>query len=142
MNIHLYQIAVIIISSLMIYQGLNRYFKKQKNQSFLKLLIRLIVWGGMIAIVIYPKASMSLAKIIGIEGNINAVILIGFLFIFLIIFKLLSAIERLEQDLSVLTRKDALKEIKNQNRWPVIWTILWNFEFLQIVLVFIYFHID
>jgi len=70
----------------------------------------------MIAIVIYPKASMSLAKIIGIEGNINAVILIGFLFIFLIIFKLLSAIERLEQDLSVLTRKDALKEIKNQNR--------------------------
>jgi len=116
MKIHLYQIAVIIVASLMIYQGLDRYFKKQKNQSFLKLLIRLIVWGGMIAIVIYPKASMSLAKIIGIEGNINAVILIGFLFIFLIIFKLLSAIERLEQDLSVLTRKDALKEIKNQNR--------------------------
>ena len=30
MNIHLYQIAVIIVSSLMIYQGLDRYFKKQK----------------------------------------------------------------------------------------------------------------
>ena len=112
MKIHLYQIAVIIVSSLMIYQGLDRYFKKQKNQSFLKLLIRLIVWGGMIAIVIYPKASMSLAKIIGIEGNINAIILVGFILIFLIIFKLINAIEHLEQQISILTRKDSLEEIK------------------------------
>jgi len=112
MKIHLYQIAVIIVASLMIYQGLDRYFKKQRQQTFLKLLVRLIVWGGMIAIVIYPKASMSLAKIIGIEGNINAVILVGFLFIFLIIFKLLSTIEKIEQQISILTRKDSLKEIK------------------------------
>jgi hypothetical protein len=114
MNIHLYQIAVIIISSLMIYQGLERYFKKQKNQSFLKLLIRIIVWGGMIVIVIYPQASMSLAKFIGIEGNINAVILVGFILIFLIIFKLLSAIERLEQNISELTRKDTINKINKK----------------------------
>ncbi|MFZ2976072.1 MAG: DUF2304 domain-containing protein [Candidatus Moraniibacteriota bacterium] len=111
-SIHLYQIAVIIVSSLMIYQGLDRYFKKQKNQSFLKLLIRLIVWGGMIAIVVYPKISMSLAELIGIEGNINAVILVGFILIFLIIFKLLNAIEKLEQQMTELTRKDSLEEIK------------------------------
>ena len=114
MNIHLYQIAVIIVSSLMIYQGLDRYFKKQKSQSFLKLLVRLIVWGGMIAIVVYPKISMSLAKIIGIEGNINAVILIGFILIFLIIFKLLNAIEKLESQITEVTRKDSLEEINNK----------------------------
>ncbi|PIP27902.1 MAG: hypothetical protein COX29_04060 [Candidatus Moranbacteria bacterium CG23_combo_of_CG06-09_8_20_14_all_35_22] len=113
MKIHLYQIAVIIVASLMIYQGLDRYFKKQKNQSFLKLLIRLIVWGGMIAIVIYPKASTSLAKFIGIEGNINAIILVGFILIFLIIFKLMNAIEHLEQQISILTRKDAIKKIND-----------------------------
>lgn len=113
MDIHLYQIAVIIISALMIYQGLERYFKKQKQQTFLKLLVRLIVWGGMITIVVYPKASISLARFIGIEGNINAVILVGFILVFLIIFKLLSAIERLEQNISELTRKDAIKEITN-----------------------------
>ncbi|MDO9231852.1 MAG: DUF2304 domain-containing protein [bacterium] len=112
MNIHLYQIAVIIVSSLMIYQGLDRYFKKQRQQTFLKLFVRLIVWGGMIAIVIYPKASMNLAMLIGIEGNINAVILVGFILIFLIIFKLLNTIEKIEQNISVLTRKDAIREIK------------------------------
>ena len=114
MNSHLYQIAVIIISALMIYQGADRYFKKQRQQTFLKLLIRLIVWGGMIAIVIYPKASISLATLIGIEGNINAVILVGFILIFLIIFKLLNSIERLEQNISILTRKESLKEINNK----------------------------
>jgi len=113
MKIHLYQIAVIIVSSLMIYQGLDRYFKKQKNQSFLKLLIRLIVWGGMIAIVIYPKISMSLAELIGIEGNINAVILVGFILIFLIIFKLLNAIEKLEQQMTEITRKDSLENLNH-----------------------------
>jgi len=112
MKIHLYQIAVIIVSSLMIYQGLDRYFKKQKNQSFLKLLIRVIVWGGMITIVVYPKISMSLAELIGIEGNINAVILVGFILIFLIIFKLLNAIEKLEQQITEITRKDSLEKIK------------------------------
>ncbi len=99
----------------MIYQGFDRFFKKQKQQTFSKLLARIFVWGGMIAIVIYPKISISLAKFIGIEGNINAVILVGFLLIFLIIFKLLNAIERLEQSMSILTRKDALKKITNLN---------------------------
>ncbi len=112
-SIHLYQIAVIIVSSLMIYQGLDRYFKKQKNQSFLKLLVRLIVWGGMIVIVIYPKISMSLAELIGIEGNINAVILVGFILIFLIIFKLLNAIEKLEQQMTEITRKDSLENLNH-----------------------------
>lgn len=112
-SIHLYQIAVIIVASLMIYQGLDRYFKKQRQQTFLKLLIRLIVWGGMIAIVIYPKASMSLAKIIGIEGNINAIILVGFILIFLIIFKLMNAIEHLEQQMTEITRKDSLENLNH-----------------------------
>ena len=141
-SIHLYQIIVTAIAAIMIYQGIMNFVKGKTSQTFLKLFIRITVWGGMALIAIFPKFTIALAKVIGLEGNINAVILTGFILIFLIIFKLLSAIERLEQDLSVLTRKDALKEIKNQNRWPVIWTILWNFKFLEIVLVFIYFHID
>jgi hypothetical protein len=71
----------------------------------------------MALIATFPKITNSIAEIIGIEGNINAVILIGFLLIFLMIFKLLSAIERLENDISKVTRQDSLKDIKNnQNK--------------------------
>jgi hypothetical protein len=100
----------------MLYQGVSNVLKGKDNQTLLKLVTRVIVWGGMATIVLFPNFSNTLAKIIGIQGNINAVILTGFILVFLMIFKLLSAIERLEQQISVLTRKDALSDIKQQDR--------------------------
>ncbi len=47
----------------------------------------------------------------GIEDNINAVIITGFLLVFLLIFKLLSAIEKIEQNVSELTRREALSHL-------------------------------
>ena len=112
-KIHLYQIIVTAISAIMIYQGIVNYWKGRANQTFLKLFVRVIVWGGMALIAIFPDFSNDLAEFIGIKGNVNAVILTGFILIFLIIFKLLSAIERLEQQISEVTRKEALKDIDN-----------------------------
>lgn len=114
MKFQLYQIAVFLISAAMIYQGIAGYIKGMNGQTLIKLSARIVVWGGMTLIAIYPNFTNILAKIIGIEGNINAVILIGFLFIFLLIFKLLSAIEKLERDLSTVTRNDALGEMEEK----------------------------
>ncbi len=113
-NFHLYQIIIVVVAVIMIFQGIRNYIQGKSGQTISKVLIRVIVWGGMAIIAIFPNLTNILAKIVGLEGNINAVILAGFLLIFLIIFKLLSAIERLEQDISILTRTDSLKEIKNQ----------------------------
>jgi hypothetical protein len=116
MSFHLYQIVVFIIAAVMIYKGIENYIKGKNNQTTIKLLTRIIVWGGMALIAIFPNFTNLLAGAIGMQGNINAVILTGFIFVFLMIFKLLSAIERLEQSLSEVTRNDALKEInKNHN---------------------------
>jgi hypothetical protein len=93
----------------MIYQGMSNFFKGKDHQTVLKIGVRIIIWGGMATIVLFPNFSNVLADIIGIEGNINAVVLTGFILVFLMVFKLLSAIERLEQQITALTRKDALK---------------------------------
>jgi len=114
MKFHIYQIVISAISTVMIYQGIENYIKGRNNPTFLKLLARIIVWGGMALITIFPNISTTVAKTIGIEGNINAVILIGFIFVFLMMFKLLSAIEKLEQQLSEVTRSETLKEIKQK----------------------------
>jgi hypothetical protein len=115
MNFHLYQLVILLVSAFMIYQGINNYIKGKSGQTFYKLMIRIIVWGGMTTIAIFHGFTNFLAGIIGLEGNINAVILTGFLLIFLMIFKLLSSIERLEQQISEVTRKDAIKEIHNNS---------------------------
>lgn len=109
-NAHLYQVVVVAISSVMLFQGIKEFVKRETGQTLLKLLVRLVVWGGMAVVAIYPNFTYYLSRIIGIEDNITAVIVTGFLFVFLIIFKLLSAIEKLEQNVSELTRRESLKE--------------------------------
>ena len=110
MKVHLYQIVVVAIASVMLFQGIKEFAKREAGQTVLKLMVRVLIWGGMALIAVYPNFTWYLSKLIGIEDNINAVMLTGFLFVFLIIFKLLSAIEKLEQNISELTRKEALNE--------------------------------
>lgn len=109
-NLQLYQIVVVMISSVMLFQGIKEFVKRETGQTVLKLLVRVAVWGGMAVIAVYPNITYTLSQIVGIEDNITAVIVTGFLFVFLIIFKLLSAIEKLEQNVSELTRRESLKE--------------------------------
>ncbi len=111
MKIQPYQIALLVISSVMVFQGIKNFVKRETGQTFLKLGIRLLVWGGMAAIAIYPDITWVVARALGIVDNINAAVMIGFLLIFLMIFKLLSAIEKIEQNISELTRRDALHDI-------------------------------
>jgi len=114
-GLHLYQAVVAILAISMIYQGFVRYIRRESSQTILKFLVRLVIWGGMITVTLFPDVTNWFAKVIGLQGNINAVILTGFLFVFLIIFKLLSSIERLEKQVSILTRQDALENINGEN---------------------------
>ncbi len=110
MEVHLYQIIVVGISSVMLYLGIKEFIKRETGQTVLKLSVRIAVWGGMSLIAIYPNSTLIIAKIMGVEDNFNAVVLTGFLMVFLIMFKLLSAIEKIEQNISELTRREALNE--------------------------------
>lgn len=109
-NIHLYQFVVVAISSIMLFQGVKDFAKREAGQTVLKLLVRVAVWGGMALISVYPDFTYYFANVIGIDDNITAVMVTGFIFVFLLIFKLLSAIEKLEQNVSELTRRESLKE--------------------------------
>jgi hypothetical protein len=108
--VHLYQVVVVAISSVMLYLGIKEFVNRETGQTLLKLAVRLTVWGGMGLIAIYPDFTLIIARIMGVVDNFNAVVLMGFLLVFLLIFKLLSAIEKVEQNISELTRKEALNE--------------------------------
>jgi hypothetical protein len=107
-----YQLAIALLSIVMLADGFYRFARGGFAQSWLKLLVRLVTWGGLAVIALFPGVSYALANAIGIEGNLNAVILIGFLLVFLMIFKMLAVVERLEQQITRLVRRDALQFIK------------------------------
>lgn len=115
-NLHFYQIAIVLISIIMIFFGVEKYWRRQATHTILKLGVRIFVWGGMSAVALFPELSNHIASFIGIEGNINAVVLLGFLLVFLLVFKILSVVERLEQQISSLVREDALSTVKESKR--------------------------
>lgn len=112
----IYQFLILFIAIYMLYEGVEKFMRHQTGQTLMKLGARAIVWGGMAIVVMFPALSNDLAELIGIEGNINAVILTGFILVFLMIFKLLSAIERLEQQITIFTRQDTLKKLEIPER--------------------------
>ena len=114
MSLALYQIVILAVAAFMLYQGITNYLKHQSGQTIVKLATRIVVWGGMAIVVAFPSISNSVAELIGIQNNVNAVILAGFLLVFMMIFKLLSAIERLEQQISIVTRNCALSDIQKE----------------------------
>jgi hypothetical protein len=110
MKVHLYQVVMVAISSVMLYVGIKEFVSRETGQTLLKLFVRLTVWGGMALIAVYPNFTLIIANVMGVVDNFNAVVMMGFLMVFLLIFKLLSAIEKIEQNVSELTRKEALGE--------------------------------
>src|SRR3989344_4894149 len=57
-DLQFYQIAVLLISLVMIYFGLEKYFQRQATQTFFKLLVRIVVWGGMSLVALFPPPSL------------------------------------------------------------------------------------
>jgi hypothetical protein len=115
-SLQLYQIAVVLVSLTMMVLGFQRFFQRRLQQSFLKLSVRILVWGGLAVLALYPNLADRMAEFIGIGDNISALVVIGFLLTFLMIFKILSIIERVEQDISTLTRRKALDEFEKRKR--------------------------
>lgn len=109
-----YQFIVAALSLVMIAFGVERYLRGGQGQTLIKLLARLIIWGGLAAITVFPKLTYAVSRLFGIEGNNNAVILIGFLLVFLIVFKMLTVIERIEHQITQLTRETALKQFQEE----------------------------
>lgn len=111
-----YQFIITALALIMLVSALERFLRGGKGQTFLKLIVRLFIWGGLIAISLFPGFTSALAGRLGLEGNSDGVMLIGFLFVFLMMFKLLSIIERIEQQITQLTRDHALHQFEREQK--------------------------
>ncbi len=76
-SIRLYQVIVICISSVMLFQGVKNFVNRESGQTWLKLSVRGIVWGGMVIVALYPDITILVSRALGIEDNFNAVVLTG-----------------------------------------------------------------
>jgi hypothetical protein len=106
-----FQIILIIVAVLFLANGLWKFIKREQNQTFFKVVYTTFVWGGILFLALFPDLPRELSIRFGLGETLNVLIFFGFVLVFMAIFKLLSSIERLEQTISEVIRKQALKDV-------------------------------
>lgn len=109
----IYQIILGLVALLFISNGLIKFFSKESKQTLFKLFSVIIIWGIIFAFSVFPQATHVVSKKLGFGENLNTLIFTGFVAVFIILFKLLNIIEKLERNISEIVRKEALGRLKN-----------------------------
>lgn len=76
----------------------------------------MFIWSTVLLIGVFPSVAQSLASQLGMGQDLGMAIFLGFIVIFIIIFKLLSIIERTERTVTEIIRKQALDEITKERK--------------------------
>lgn len=112
MTTTIFQISIALIAFFFFTSGFIKFFHGERRQSFFKLLTNSIIWLSIILFSLFPSATHTISAKLGFGENLNTFIFIGFIIVFMILFKIIDIIERAERNISEIVRKEALKEIK------------------------------
>ncbi len=110
-NLYFFQYVLALIALFFLLSGIIKFAKKEKNQTFFKFMYTVIIWGGILFLSIFPDSLRSWSMKWGLGENLNTLIFIGFVLVFVTIFKLLSIIEKNERNITEIVRKQALQEL-------------------------------
>lgn len=107
------QLILAAIAGSFLLNALIKFFKRERSQSVVKIFANLFIWGFILIFSLFPSFTHYLSKILGFGENLNTFIFIGFVIVFMILFKVINILERIERNISEIVRKDALEKIKD-----------------------------
>ncbi len=116
MRITIPQLLLAAIACASFVNGLAKYARKERNQTLFKLVASVLVWGTVATFALFPEWARAISVRAGLGENLNTLIFIGFTVVFVILFKLLSLIERLESHVSEIVRREALERMATEQR--------------------------
>lgn len=111
-TLSIFQIALALVALFFLASGSVKFIKQVKSQTLFKFFMTIVIWGGVFFFAIFPKTAQKLSSAFGLGDNLNTLIFLGFVVIFIIIFKLISLVEKLERNISEIVRKEALEKIE------------------------------
>lgn len=112
MQLSLVNLALVAVAALFLINGLVRFFKGEERQTFFKLFAYLVIWGSILTFGLFPHVSRSISLFLGFGENLNTLIFLGFVVVFVALFKLVNAVERLERNISEIVRREALEKLE------------------------------
>jgi hypothetical protein len=105
----LVQLLTPLFCLVMIFRAVSRFARRE--QSFRELVVWIVVWGGIAFVSAVPSVLDSIPAIVGVQSGVNALIFFGLLVLFYAVFRLVIAVETLEERISEMNRKVALRDV-------------------------------
>ena len=105
----IYQLLLAAIALTFFASGALRFFGGAYRQTLFRLLLGSSLWAAVLVFSLFPRASHVVSQWFGFGENLNTLIFIGFVLVFMALFKLVGAVERLEQSVTEIVRKEALR---------------------------------
>lgn len=93
---------------------LLRFLKKEVGQTFFKLFSTLIIWSGILTIALFPDFAYFISAKLGMGKNLNTLIFFGFVLVFIVFFKILSILEKIESEITRIIRHLAISEYEKK----------------------------
>lgn len=100
---------IVIISLYFTLSRLRKFIRRDKSQTLLKLAATVLIWGTILILTIFPGFSREISQLLGFGENLNTLIFIGFVVLFIALYKVLRALENLESLISDIVTKDAVR---------------------------------
>lgn len=100
-----------IIAGVFIFSTFVKFMKRENRQTIFKLLATSFVWISIALFALFPAATHLISERLGFGESLNTLIFIGFVIVFVILFKIINMIERTERNISEIVRKEALDKI-------------------------------
>ncbi len=108
MSVTPYQIIVPLVSLLLIFYAWSLFLRKKKT--LWEVCLWMFFWGSFAVIAIEPGVLSYITLVTGIKSQVNAIAVICIGLLFFLVFYLIIRIEEMEQRMTRLVRKIALKE--------------------------------
>lgn len=108
------KIILVLISASFLLSSAIKFAKKEKGQTLFKLGVSVLIWGSVLIFALFPELTHSVSRKLGMGENLNTLIFLGFVAVFVIIFKFLRIIEKIERNISELVRKEALRDLTDK----------------------------
>lgn len=98
---------------------LNAWFKflrREQRQTIFKLLVNNVIWLSIFLFSIFPQSTHSISQKLGFGESLNTFIFIGFVIVFMILFKIITMIERIEKSVSEIIRNETLSPLRKTQK--------------------------
>lgn len=110
MNLSFFGIVISLIITIFLLLSIKSAFLGKRN--FFRSIIEITIWLFLLTFSIFPEVAHSVSNFFGFGNNLNTLIFIGFILIFVIVFRLYKMNENLNENITNLVRELALRNIK------------------------------